>query len=197
MALLPNLKDEKKAKEIWPQKKILLIAKIIPNLRDRTLFVLEYLTGGRVSEIVQRVQPTDFEVHAINNKKFLRVYNFYTAKNRKHPDRVLDIPIHKEGEFVDILQTYMQSLKPDDFVFAMTRQRAWQIISKILLQYKPKSTTNKFMNGNHFLRHCRNTHLYRIYGFDQYDLMKWNGWSSTAPADKYVHGEDEFIKKMS
>ena len=187
---------EKEARKIWSPEKIIKVATNINNPRDGALFVIEYLTGGRVSEIIGRVQKKDLSIIKRDDKLFLQISNIYTEKNPKHPERELYSPINEEKKLVEILLNYAKKLNDDDILFKMSRQRAWQIIGKIITNNKPKSLTNKFMNANHFLRHCRNTHLHKIYEFDVYDLKEWNEWSSIEPAGSYVKG-GEFLKKMS
>jgi integrase len=186
-------------KGVFSREKIVEIAKSIPKLyptnypfkeRDRALFCFLYLTGARVEEVVRGkkkfgVKKKDLEVVKIDGKDFL-VVSLYTLKNRKHPMRKVPIPIEKEGELVKYVLDYVKNLNSDDYLFPFTKQRAWQIIRFILRKFKKKSK-NKFMNANHYLRHCRLTHLVTIYDFTDQELVKFAGWSSSAPAVVYSH----------
>src|SRR3990172_772865 len=185
---------EKESKIIWSQGKIRAVAKSIPNIRNRALFILEYLTGGRVGEIVCRVQKSDFEKIILNGVSFLQINNLHTEKNRKRPVRELIFPIEKEKMLIDMLYEYLDSVNDDDILFNFTRQRAWQIIHPIILKNKPIAL-QKTLNGNHYLRHCRNTHLALIYDFNEYELQEWNGWSDIRPARVYVHVKKKDIAR--
>lgn len=181
-----NVLTEKESQKVWSQGKVRMVAGSIPHKRNRALFVLEYLTAGRIGEIAKRVQKSDFEIIRIENQKFLQISNFYTEKNKKHPKRELIVPIEKEQVLVDMFLEYLGSLNDQDVVFNKTRQRAWQIIRPIILANKPKSEENRNMNANHYLRHVRNSHLVNVYGFNEFELQEWNGWSDTKPARFYV-----------
>lgn len=186
-------------KGIFSREKIVEIAKSIPKLyqtnypfkeRDRALFCFLYLTGARVEEVVRGkkklgVKKKDLELVKIDGKDFL-VVSLYTLKNRKHPIRKVPIPIEKEGELVKYILDYVKNLNGSDYLFPFTKQRAWQIVRFILIKFKKRSN-NKFMNANHFLRHCRLTHLVTIYDFTDQDLVKFAGWGSSAPAAVYSH----------
>jgi site-specific recombinase XerD len=186
-------------KGVFGREKIIEIAKSIPSLypksypykeRDRALFCFLYLTGARVDEIVEGkkkvgVKKKDLELAKINKKDFL-VVSLYTLKNRKHPIRRVPIPIKREGILVKYVLDYVEKLDSEQYLFPFTKQRAWQIIRSILEKYK-KNKKNKFMNANHFLRHCRLTHLVTIYDFTDQDLVQFTGWSSSLPATIYSH----------
>jgi integrase len=180
---------------IFERNKIIKIAEEMPNLtrpryryksRDRALFCLTYLTGARVGELVKRVRKKDFEFARIQDKDFL-VIELYTEKNRRHPIRKIPIPIEKEERLVSFILEYLDELGDRSKLFDFTKQRAWQIIGSVLRKYKRRNRKNKFMNANHFLRHCRLTHLVTIYDFTDQDLVKFTGWSNSIPATIYSH----------
>jgi site-specific recombinase XerD len=186
-------------KGVFSRNKIIEIAKTIPSIysksypykeRDRALFCFLYLTGARVEEVVMGkkkvgVKKKDLEFVKVGGKGFL-VVSLYTLKNRKHPIRKVPIPIKREGVLVKYVLDYVEKLNSENYLFSFTKQRAWQIIRFILDKYKRKSK-NKFMNANHFLRHCRLTHLVTIYDFTDQDLVRFAGWSSSMPAVVYSH----------
>jgi len=156
------------------------------KIRDRALFSLLYLTGARIGEIVKRVKKKDFEFIRFQNKQFM-IVELYTEKNRLHPLRRTPISIEKEKELVDYVTQYMENLEDEDYLFPFTKQRAWQIINLILRYNKPRNRKNKFMNANHFLRHCRLTHLVTNYDFTDQDLVQFTGWANSIPAKSYMH----------
>jgi site-specific recombinase XerD len=153
--------------------------------RDRTLFSLLYLTGARIGEVVKRLRKKDFETIKLKSSQFL-VVDIFTEKNRKHPTRRVPINIEREKDLVKYVLEYLELLKDEDVLFSFTIQRAWQIVSKILIKYK-KVSKNKFLNANHFLRHCRLTHLVVNYDFSDQDLVKYCGWTNSLPSTTYAH----------
>ncbi len=180
--------------EVFKRNKIIEIVKSIPSLtklkypykiRDRALFSLLYLTGSRIGETVRRVKKKDFEIIKLKDSQFL-VVDLYTEKNRKHPTRRIPINMEREKDLVKYVLEYLEILNDEDILFHFTIQRAWQIVSKILIKYK-KVSRNKFLNANHFLRHCRLTHLVINYDFNDQDLVKYCGWTNSIPATTYSH----------
>jgi len=101
---------------------------------------------------------------------------------------IRDIPViiwDKEMPFIDTVKEYIDSLKDDDFLFDMTRQRGHQILAE----------ANLFP---HWLRHIRATHLVRDYGFNTEHLRQFTGWTDSKPAAQYVHlNVDDLLAKMN
>ena len=95
----------------------------------KMLLVFLWYSGVRVTEAVSlRKQGIDFENY---------VMELRWLKSRKYLTR--NVPIHPQLR--DILQLYVATLKAEDRVFPITRQRAWQI-------------TKQYLNGSpHQLRH--------------------------------------------
>lgn len=188
MLATPNKTMQKKigADEVFNQSELLEITRTISNLQHRALWVLEYLTGGRVSEIVRRIKKRQFSFVKRRGRDFMMIEGMWTAKNPKHPKRNLPVPFFRERELVGMLVEYLDTLKSDDVLFDFSRQFAWKIIRPILMEHKERSD-NPMMNGNHFFRHSRNTDLVRLYGYTDQDLTKWNGWTDPRPARNYSH----------
>jgi len=179
---------------VFRKHEIIKVANSIPSLtpsnyphkvRDRALFCLLYLTGARIGEVARRLKKKDFEAIKLRDSQFL-VVDVYTEKNRKHPNRRVPISMEREKDLIKYVLEYLERLKDEDVLFPFTIQRAWQIVSKILIKYK-KVSKNKFLNANHFLRHCRLTHLVINYDFTDQDLVKYCGWTNSIPATTYSH----------
>lgn len=179
---------------VFRKHEIIKIANSIPSLtpsnypykiRDTALFCLLYLTGARVGEVTKRVRKKDFEQVKLKDKNFF-VISLFTEKNKRHPIRRIPINTERENELMKYVLDYLELLKDEDVLFPFTIQRAWQIVSKILIKYK-KVSKNKFLNANHFLRHCRLTHLVVNYDFNDQDLVKYCGWTNSIPATVYSH----------
>ena len=171
------LKDD----EIFTQEEIYNIAKGVENKRDRALFIIYYLTGGRASEIVGELRKKDIKF----TNDFMLVKT-KTLKNRNVDRRILPIPISKEKHLVDLFMEWYDIINRDDVpLFRIGRKRTWQIIRQICGE------------RTHFLRHTRFTHLVTIYDFNDSQLQKFAGWSDTRPASIYTHLKWEDLgKKM-
>lgn len=183
--------------ETFTYEQVVNIARSLKNPRNRALFALEFLTGARVCEIVGRLLKRQLVFRKIEGREFLVIERVYTEKKgsgkgssrrkKKPTDRTLTIYIARDAELVEIVEEFTATKQADDILFPITRQRAWQILSAIIAQNKKRSTDNMFLNGNHFMRHSRNTDLIIRYNFTDADLRKWNNWSSTEPAKDYEH----------
>ena len=101
----------------------------VSNHQYKMLLVFLWYSGVRITEAVSlRKTDIDFDNY---------VMNLRWLKRRKYNTR--NVPIHPQLR--DILQLYVATLKTEDRVFPITRQRAWQI-------------TKRYLNGHpHQLRH--------------------------------------------
>ena len=143
--------------------------------RDRALISMLYLTGSRISELLV-LKKWQISKQNIQGKDFLVLEKMTVLKRRTEKVmRTVLIPIEREKDLCKIVVEYINTVPPEDLVFKMTRQRAWQIVSKLTGQF------------NHFFRHSRVTHLITIYGFNAQELKKFFGWASSKMADSYSH----------
>jgi integrase len=168
----------------------------IPYLRSA--FFIMYLTGARIGELI-KISKRDIELTEDNTL----VIKLITEKNKSHPIRSIPIICYdnpKHSQFNDIerkmcldILTYIESNKPDELLFDMSRFDAYH---KFVRNFE---TTVRYKLGNnvmdsmikrinpHYLRHCRLTHLRQEYGYDAISLMQFAGWSNTNPAATYLH----------
>jgi len=174
--------------EVPTQGELLSWLEDVKNPRDKALFSILYLTGARVNEILNRFRKKQIEIIRAKNKEYVQFNDIYTEKNPRHPNRTVYAPISYEYErgFFNLVQNYISKKQPNAILFDITPQRAWQIISSIISKHKKRSE-RIFLNGCHYLRHCRSTHLNKLYGLGAKNLQDWHQWSSTAPASTYVH----------
>ena len=149
------------------------------NPRDRVLFLLTYLTAGRVSEVVsiraEDIQPTYHE-----GREVITI----TMPNRKHRVRhskvipiAMDMP--QEKALMEPVLEYAKGKtglllaregRPGEGIKEL---RAWQIIGTA--GFNP-----------HWLRHIRLTHLETVYGLSGERLKVFAGWTDTRPAKNYM-----------
>jgi len=162
-----------------------------------------YLTGARVTEAIN-VKRKHLEIR--NNNLF--VVNLKTLKSRVYPIRQLPIaPVKTDKPFFEILSTYLEenSFQEDDFLFPFqSRFKVFYRLRKImipkLLQLDPNKKAwieEDFHLHPHYLRHCRLSHLASIFDFNEIQLMKFAGWSSTKPTIFYIKlSYSDILKKM-
>lgn len=193
--------------------KPMLLYKInsLNKLRDRALVCFIYMSGCRISEVVgckkivkqyqkengkflvdeKRKRVYDYllnktipvipltkeSIEIMEDKQLMLIHEVPCLKRLKElPKRYIPVFIPIVKEFYDIFMEYYKTLQAGDRLFNITRQRAWQIIH------------NKLgLPNSHFLIHERVTHLVVQEGFSDQDLKQFRGWSSTLPANSYVH----------
>lgn len=120
---------KKELPKYWDRDYINQRINAITNPSHRMLITFLWRSGVRITEAVSLIKGNiDFE----NFTMKLR-----WLKSRKYHHRI--VPIHPHLK--DMLQVYTASMKADQLVFDITRQRAWQL-------------TKKYLDGNpHRLRH--------------------------------------------
>lgn len=113
----------------WDRDYINTCLNKIKNHNHKMLLVLLWRSGVRISEAINLIKR---EIDFNNNTMVVK-----WLKSRKYKHRV--VPIHPELR--NILEVYTASMKHNEKVFPISRQRAWQI-------------TKKYLNGHpHQLRH--------------------------------------------
>jgi len=133
----------------------------IKNPRHQILFRFLWLSGVRISECINiKKQDIDFDNYTLNLKWLKsRKYNYRTA------------PMHPTLR--NFLQLYTASIKENDFVFPISRQRAWQL-------------TQKYFEGNpHQFRHSFAVNWLRGKG-DIFILSKVLGHSKIQTTMEYL-----------
>lgn len=104
----------------WNKEYIVEKIEPIKNYKHKMLMRFLWMTGLRVTEAVNlRKSDIDFQNYIMTVR---------WQKSRKFNYR--NVPIHPNLK--DILQLYTASMKADELVFPITRQRAWQIVKKYL-----------------------------------------------------------------
>lgn len=126
--------------------------------------ILERTTEGHP------IRKKQVEIH----QDTIMVYGVRSLKRKKSLLR--NIPIirnDRESWFIDTFLTHLNRLEDDDYLFDITRIRAYQILKEIGLFC-------------HYLRHIRLSHLAMDYDFNNQEIKQFTGWTSSRPADTYV-----------
>jgi len=167
--------QEKKLKHsnIPNPNEIKIMAGAIRKPRDRALFILLYLTAGRISELVKVLCPKDITEAEVGPRKVLLI-RLKNEKNRKRKFKDIPIPFEREPELIQMLYEYMDDMDMDVPIFKFGRIRAYQIIKK----------TTGF--NPHFIRHIRLTHLAVYHDFNDQLLIRFAGWTDSRPAKNYM-----------
>jgi len=113
---------------------------LIKNYQHKMLLQFLRMSGVRITEaITLRKKDIDFNSYMMNIR---------WLKSRKYHNR--NVPLHPTLKAT--LEGYTATMKEDDRVFPITRQRAWQIV-------------NKYLDGSpHQLRHSFAVHWLRSGG---------------------------------
>ena len=179
-------------KDLPPNRyEILNYCKQLKTPRDKALLAFIYLTGCRIEEVVKYKtkgtimgRPIKKEQVSIRDS-VIEVHNVRVLKRRGRAYKTIPIIRNDiEKPFINILLDYLKTLSDDDYLFNMTRERAWQILNEIDI-------------FPHLLRHCRATHLITDYDFSTIQLQRFIGWKKLDSASDYLHlSTKDLIKKM-
>jgi|SRR6056297_594227 len=185
-----NRKPWSKQKELQKEdiptpNDILDTAYKIRKYRNRALYVLTYLTAGRISELIRyQYYKNKKDIHPsikrkeINfTKKDGREVMLITIRNEKNKrKRKKTIPISLDNDFhkklVNSIMPYLQEKEFDEELFPFKYQYTYHKIFKEIC-------------NPHWLRHVRLTHLIVYHGFSDFLLQRYAGWANTKPAGIY------------
>lgn len=157
----------------------------IRNYRSRALYVLTYLTAGRISELIRyqfykdkkNIHPSIRRKEINFTEKHGRDVMLINIRNEKSNKRkVKTIPIPMDSDFhkklINSIMPYLQEKELDEELFPFKYQYAYQKILKPIC-------------NPHWLRHVRLTHLVTYHGFSDLLLQRYAGWTDTRPAGIY------------
>ena len=127
--LTKSAQSVKELPKYWDKGYIVEKVEQVQNYQHKMLLLFLWYSGVRITEAVNlQKQDIDFNNYTMKVK---------WLKSRKYKHRI--VPMHPELR--NLLQLYVASLKAEDRVFPITRQRAWQL-------------TQQYLNGHpHQLRH--------------------------------------------
>lgn len=180
------------------------------SAQDKALLYFLYLSGARISEALA-VKKRDISARQLPTGDIATVITVTTLKTDLakgvNTARIREIPIGKhqlESAMLKDIETWLLPIALDERIFSFTRQYAWQVLHSKTVSvqaYDPLTkelvVLNEFRVHPHFLRHCRLTHLYQLYGLSAVDIMKYAGWVKPTMADRYIHSNwQDIYKKM-
>lgn len=156
------------SKEYFQYKELKELLLGITKPRDQALLTIMYASAGRSEEII-RVKKESFS----ENNNFLLI-SLWTAKNRRHPTRIIPVDKNKEEWITSLINDYI-SIQPNERLFPISTRRVRTISRKWLGQ------------RSHLLRHSRLTHWAAIFRIPLNLFWTQAGWSSQRPATTYIH----------
>lgn len=182
--------------------------------RDKAMAALLFMTGCRIEELVKYIKERDLKRRELNRetkeyehrpiidrefignsiqkkqieideeRDIMKLYGIRTLKRRVAIEKTIPIVISKDRKLFEIFKVYYNSCTDEDYMFQITRQRAYKILSNVGLYL-------------HYLRHCRATNLVVDYNLNAQELKQFFNWKDSKPADAYVHlNVDDLINKM-
>lgn len=178
--------QQKKLKEIKQEitpNDIIIYARKFRRPRDMALFIILYLTAGRISEVVRSLYRKDIEEREVNCRRII-LFRLNNRKNKERKFKEIPIPYDKEKELLDMIFPYLDNIDLESRVFTISKTRAYQIIKKEL-GWNP-----------HWIRHIRLTNLVTYQDFNDQFLVKFSGWTDSRPAKNYMeHKWKDILQK--
>jgi len=183
-------------------KELIYFVSMVPSKRTRALISLLYLTGGRINEVVRKISYRDITFPNDLTYYGEECYQI-TMPNEKNPTKKIKtqliqmkftiekalMPIFIDYAEAVMLKNKGRSPSPEALpIFKISDRRVRDIL---------KRTGIKEFGFPHIFRHYRATHLVSPrceYHMSSYQLQKFMGWSSSIPAEWYVHLCNEDMK---
>jgi len=150
-----------------------LFAANIDSVRNRALFIMLYITAGRVSELCYDLKKKHLVVDVRKGRQVLLI-NMPNRKHRKRHFKDIPIPLDKEEVLLGLLNQFLQGKYENDPLFNFSPNWAYKIIRKELGW------------NAHWIRHLRLTHLVVNHDFNEQLLVRFAGWTDSRPAKNYM-----------
>lgn len=169
-----------KSEKIPTVPEIIELAKSIDNNRKRTLFIITYLTAGRIREIVRSkdrksICKNDLTI-VTEDLRLILLINLRNQKNkvRKRKDIPVPLDVKENAILWNMILDHINTVGTNEELFPISYQNAYEIITKL-------TTWNP-----HWIRHIRLTHLVTVYGYKEHQLIRYAGWTDSRPAKHYI-----------
>ena len=179
---IPRPKKPSLLPQVLSEQKVKNIIKISDNEKHKTLLMLGYAAGLRVSEIINlKVAEIDSDRMVINIKK---------AKGKK--DRTVMLSQH----LLEQLRKYFKIYQPKKYLFEGQTNEQYSIRSAQLVFGAAKKKANILQKGGiHSLRHSFATHLLEQ-GTDIRYIQELLGHNSVKTTERYTHVSVKQIKNI-
>lgn len=148
------------------------------RLRDKAFIAFLYLSGARVGEVCRRIRRSDFRIEGpflIVQFVSEKIRRTKKGKRRKVSKRSVPMPLH--DPLTHVVIRYLETLRPGEVCWPFSQQYARKLVKKLGGPHVHP----------HLFRHTRITHLIVEYGFNEFDLKRFAGWSDTRPVKFYEH----------
>lgn len=138
------------------------------------------------------VRPIDFKF--VDKEKDGKNYTFFQCtlrneKNKKNIQKICYAPYWIEKDLIDEVVEYFKGFDAEQVLFPSGRRNYYHLMKKY---------ANHF-HYLHFLRALRCCVLIFVYGFNEFDIMDFMGWTDTRPLKAYkflislLHGMHKMI----
>lgn len=171
---IPQLRRKRSTPQILSDKEIQLLIDHAPQPKYKTLFILMFATGMRVSEACS-LQVVDVE----RDRKIIQIRNGKGAKDRitmLSPSLMEELDLHFKEYNPE--KWVFAGDKPDQHITTRSAQRAFTIALE-------KSSVTKLVSSHNF-RHTFATRVIEM-GNDVYRLQMLMGHSSVRTTSRYIH----------
>jgi len=148
------------------------IAASITYPLHQALFVLCYLTAGRITEVLDLTSDRITNAPEMENVIIIDMPN---RKNKKRNHKIIPVNLNNDFErrMFTLAVKYLNTLPDGHKLFNKTRQWGWRMLKKY--GFNP-----------HFLRHIRLSHLVTNKNFSDQKLVIYAGWTDSTPAKHYM-----------
>jgi site-specific recombinase XerD len=180
---IPWPKKEQKLPQPLDVSDIQKILSVCQNLKHRSIIMLLYGCGLRVSEVIN-LKPEN-----IDSKRM--IINIIAGKGKK--DRQVMLP----ETLLLMLRQYFKAEKPKDYLFngQFCNQYTARSINEFLKTYAKKAGVKEHVHA-HLLRHCFATHLLEA-GTDISVIQKLLGHNHLKTTQIYTHVSTSLISKVN
>lgn len=145
------------------------------RLKIKALISLLYLTGHRVSEVLE-LRKDDFRV--VDDKVNISIY----VQKRREPYKHTVWFSLSKTPYIDLVIEYVESVESEKLLFeseyGLDKPMTRQYVGKILKTLNPRIHP-------HLFRHTRAT-LFARMGYTPYQIQIWFGWKTPTESNKYI-----------
>jgi len=179
---IPRPKKPLKLPKVISEEKMLKALLAVQNIKHKTILLLAYSAGLRVSEVIH-IKPTDIDSHRMQ----IRINN---AKGKK--DRMVTLSTH----MLPLLRSYYIKYKPKTWLFEGQYGDQYSVRSaQVLFQQTFKKLKLPAQFSFHSLRHSYATHLLDN-GTDISYIQKLLGHNDIKTTLRYAHVSIKDVGKI-